>query len=62
MISAHDLAITKEHAQHVRLYLHENNPLAPYITFSSIVIRDQPIFGFYWYIGIGQNGRYNRPQ
>jgi len=26
------------------------------------ISRDQPIFGFYQYIGIGQNGRFYRPQ
>ena len=31
-----------------------------YITLA--IFRDRPIFGFYRYIGIGQNGRYYRPQ
>jgi len=26
------------------------------------LIRDRPIFGFYRYIGIGQNGRYYQPK
>jgi len=36
--------------------------IAWWTNFCSIWSRDRPIFGFYRYIGIGQNGRYYRPR